>query len=1174
MFCRRCLFGLLILVGADCRVSQPARAPAAEGPAAVAGKGSRGSDLAAGFLNPPRSARPHAYWGWMDGQVRPDHFARELKEFTDKGLSGVYIFDVGARDPNDVIPAGPPFMGPESVKAIGRAVREATKLGLDVGLITSSSWNAGGSWVTPENASMGLFHCQTDLEGPKRLSEVLPFPSVPGKTLKGPDGLPVFYKDVAVLAVPQQRRLPGHEFVFELTPPGTYTVDHVVLYNTQNDDPKIHAKTPLFAKDFSVSVSTAGTDPQSFKEIVRGALGPSVEAQRFDFTPVQARYVKLAILSGHNPKLDRVQLGEFEVYSTDGTNVVGLRHPDGSRTGAKLLRYTSAEGHENEKNWTAQNIHDGATSGAHGSWSSAGPPPVVIEDVDSVVDLTDRVDAKGRLEWDVPPGQWAIMRFVCTNTGQGLAIPSPNSHGLAIDHFNAEATEMHFRHILDKLRAELGSFENTALKMAYVCSYELRGSTWTPDFLQQFHKYRGYDMTRYLPALFGCVIANHEITERFRYDFRKTLGDLLVDAFYRRAREISNEYGLLLCAEAGGPGPPLHNVPVDALKAQGALDIPRGEFWNAHNVWVVKETACAAHVYGLPIVDMEAFTSWRHWQDGPFESKPLADRAMCGGTSHFTFHTGAHNPPEAGKPGWVYHAGTHMYPNLAWWPMARSWVDYLARCSYLLQEGLFVGDVCYYYGDQGFNFVPPKHVDPSLGYGYDYDVANAEVILTRMEARDGRIVLPDGMSYELLVLPDRDDMDWDVLQKLEKLVAAGATVVGRKPTRSNGLADYPHRDEQVRKLADKLWGPCDGKEVQEHRYGKGEIIWGPTLREILASRGVGPDFTFVGRSEGAELDYIHRCTEHEDIYFVWNKNSRWEEVDCTFRVAGRAPELWMPDAGRIRGEIVYAAVEGGTNVPLRLPPLGSVFVVFRQETAEDHVVAFNRNDTPVFPVAPGAVDELPCAEVSRRDDRGFELVAWKAGAYSLETAGGKRAKVRVAGVPSPHEITGPWQVRFAGGWGAPASATFPELISWTEHPDSGIKYFSGIAAYEKEFELPAALVQSDRRLALDLGRVRFVADVSLNGKRLGILWKPPFRADITEAAKPENNRLVVEVANVWSNRLTGDARSPEGPRFCNTNITHSLTWEVPWKEAPLHESGLIGPVRVIPAREIKVPLAP
>jgi hypothetical protein len=884
------------------------------------------------------------YWVWVNGLTDKRQMTRELEELKAKGIGGVYIFDVGAQDPQKIVPAGPAFMGPESLDAIGHAVREATRLGLEMGLVTSSSWNCGGPWVKPEYASMGLYHCRVTVKGPRHFSESLPMPPLPKDAPRSPDGKPVFVQDVAILAVP-------------------------------------------------------------------------------------------------------------------GTSEM-------------------------------------------------------LEQADAIVDVTNRVDESGRLDWDVPAGEWILMRFVCANTGLALRLPSLNSGGLAIDHFNPDATRFHFEYLLDKLHQELGDFRNTALKQMYVCSYELSGSTWTPNFLAEFKTRRGYDMTRYLPVLAGCVVGNRELTARFEYDYRKTLGDLLVDAFYKTATELSNEHGLRLCAEAGGPGPPLHQVPVDALKAQGTLDIPRGEFWKDHDVWVVKETACAAHIYGKKLVDMESFTSWRHWQDGPFELKPIADRAFCDGTNHITFHTSAHNSSATDRPGWVYHAGTHIGPSIAWWPVAGAWIDYLSRCSHLLQQGLFVADVCYYYGDQGFNFVPPKHIDPSLGYGYDYDVTNAEVVLTRMRVRDGKLTLPDGLSYELLVLPEREDIDPAVLKKIEELVQAGATIVGPKPTRTGGLTDYPRQDAEIRRIADRLWGPCDGRQVTEHTYGKGKVIWGRSLCDILEARHTNPDFSFVPRGKGEyPLDYIHRRTDKADIYFVSNKTDVRQEAVCVFRVFDKTPELWMPDTGEMRRCESFERVSGGTRVPLRLEPYDSVFVVFR--------VTGDRTS------ATGAVGET--------DDL------------------------------DAREIAGPWHVYFPQGWGAPASRTFPNLISWTDDSDVGVKYFSGMATYCKEFTLsPAELAAG--KLVLDLGRVRFVAEVRLNGRNLGILWKPPFRIDITDAVRPGRNELVVEVANTWSNRLVGDACT-EGRDFCRTNIVKSLTWTVPWNETPLLESGLLGPVRLMASRK-------
>jgi len=1133
--------------------------------------------LVAGFRNPPNEARPSAYWLWLNGYVNREHVERELQELHDAGIRGVCIFDMGARGDKTVAPpAGPPFMSDRSVEDIAHAVQFAGRLGMDVELSVASSWDMGGSWVEPRHGSMGLFHTEVTVEGPRSFDEVLPFPPLPAKAPKGPDGKPAFYKDVAVLAVPAKERLPGHDFVFELDPPGVHTLSHAVLYNISSDDPKHHGKLHLFTKEFSIAVSETAPTDGAFREVLRASLEPNTEPQRFDLPSAKARYVRLRILSGHNERFDRVQLGEFELFDTEGINVVASHVADRSRDGAELIGYRSALGHD--RTWTAGNIHDGAKSGAHGGWSSAGPPPLLIKKLDSIIDLTDRIDDEGRLKWQAPAGQWVIMRFVCTNTGERLKVPSPSSDGLATDHLSREATLTFLTYLTDRLQTKLGDLSETALKYLYLASYEVRGSIWTPDLIEQFEGYRGYDMKPYLPTLSGSVVVSDEVTARFIYDYRKTLGDLLVDAYYRAAVEAARAVGLGIESEAGGPGPPIHQVPVDALKAQGAIDEVRGEFWpkrpDANRMWVVKETACAAHIYGKRRVHMEAFTSMHHWQDGPFDLKPSADRACCEGTNHFVWHTSSHLPPEAGKPGWVYHAGTHVNPNLVWWPKAKPFLDYLARCSFLLQQGLFVADVCYYYGDQGYNFVLPKHTDPLPGYGYDFDVTNREVILTRMSVRDGRIVLPDGMGYALLVLPDRQDIDLDVLKKLEQLVRDGAIVVGPKPTRANGLTDYPRRDDEVRRIADRLWGDCDGETVLEHTYGKGRVIWGRTPRDVLKELGVGPDFRVKLPRNDTDLDFIHRRTPDADIYFIRNKKSSWEQVGTVFRVEGRVPELWDPASGQITPHYAYRATDEGVSVSLRLAPYGSVFVVFRAPANDDGPAGlpllFSRDDKKTDHTRRDAVFGFP--RVVEWDGRQAKVMVLQTGSCRV---GGPligdawpRGTLVSVSLPEPIELAGPWEVRFADALGTAHSTTLDRLISWTEHPKDEVRYFSGIGRYHRSFDLPKGWLADDRRVFLDVGRLWAVGEVFVNGRSVGVLWKPSYVVDITDSARSGTNNLVVEVANTWSNRLAGDARLPEDERRTRTNVLY--TGGHSWKNTPLLESGLFGPVRILPAKIVSV----
>jgi hypothetical protein len=1114
--------------------------------------------LAAGFRNPPQAAKPSVYWLWLNGYVNRGYLDQELQAYADHGIGGLCVFDMGARGNEDFFPPdGPAFMEEPFVENIALTAELAAKHGLDIQLAACSSWDLGGAWVEPPHASMGLYRTETRIRGPRYYAEALPEPVLPAGSPRRADGRPAFFQDVAVLAIPETRRQPGYEFIFRLPRDQIHSVDHVVLYNTESDNPQRYGTLHLFAKDVSVAVSVDQPRERDFREILHATLEPHARAQRFDFPPTGARFARLRIHNGHNPRFDQVQLGEFELYNVDGVNVAGSIEIDRTQDSAEILWCNSelAVG----KRWTAANLHDGVKSGPTGSWAAPGLPPLLIEDRSRIVNVTAYLDDRGVLKWQVPEGPWTLMRFVCANTGERLKVPSPQSDGLATDHFSSTATRRFIQTLTERLERKMGDLRGSAIKQLYLPSYEVVGAKWTPDFLAQFRHYRHYDMTPYLPVLAGCQVESDERTLRFLYDFRKTLGDLLVDAYYRTASETARAAGLGIEAEAGGPGPPVHQVPVDALKALGAIDEMRGEFWpwrpERNQLWVVKETACAAHVYGRRRVHMEAFTGFRHWEDGPFELKPSADRAFCEGMNHVVWHSSSHQPPEAGKPGWVYGAGSHLTPNLVWWPMARPFLDYLTRCSFLLQQGLFVGDVCYYYGDQGYNFVPPKHVDPALGYGYDYDVANAEVVLERMQVRDGRIVLPDGMQYELLVLPEREDCDLAVLQKIEKLVRAGATVVGPKPLRANGLTAYPQRDRQVKELAGQIWGPVDGENELVHAYGKGQVIYGRRLREILIERGVGPDFQFTSSRNDTALDYIHRRTPEVDIYFIRNVNARTASVEATFRVTGKAPECWDPRTGRNHIIPVYEQTAQGTRLSLVLEPFGSTFVVFRRPAAPVHFCS-----------------AAPDLRVTQQTDGEVRIQAFSNGTFQITRSNGDRVDVAVKNLPSARPVQGPWTIQFAPGWGAPDSVTWTELQSWTDHEDSGIRHFSGIARYQTSFDLPPDWLQPERRVHLDLGRLWAVGRVRLNGVSLGVLWAPPYRVEITKAARAGQNKLEVEIANTWANRLVGDTQLAPEQRFCKTNITVSGTPGRPWKDVPLRASGLLGPVRLIPVQEKTVAL--
>jgi hypothetical protein len=654
-----------------------------------------------------------------------------------------------------------------------------------------------------------------------------------------------------------------------------------------------------------------------------------------------------------------------------------------------------------------------------------------------------------------------------------------------------------------------------------------------------------------LPALAGYTVGDTSISARFRQDFDRTIQDCVAENFYGHFAELCHKNGMLMGSEAAGPN---DIPPEDALRNLGRSDIPAGEFWvNGHykapNGYAdkrtsrlnLKQTASAAHIYGRPQAMAESFTQqepdYTHWSLGPSDLKPYANDAFCEGINRIMLHQATSQPPADGKPGYEFCAGQHFNPNITWWEQSPAFFTYLSRCQYMLQQGKFVGDVCFYLGERSPVLAPPKYLIASLGPGYDCDYTNADVLLTRMSVKNGRIMLPDGMSYRLLALqnctsPSAEisrevgnyqglnvsqvpsvSMSVKVIEKLRDLVRSGATVVGPPPENSGEVLNHEEADAVVKKIAAELWGDLDGKNRTVRQYGKGRIIWGKTPREVLLGDDIKPDFTFTGQDTRPEkFDYIHRTGADGEIYFVINRTNQTAAADFTFRTADKQPELWNPVTGEMRDAKAYRQSGGYTTVPLTLDAFGSWFVVFRN------------------PVSGGAAG---------------------------------KAKTNFPELTDGEIITGPWDVTFDTAWGGPAKVAFPELINWTKRPEEGIKYYSGKATYHKTFNLAKASTNKKQHLFLDLGNVRNVAEVRLNGKKLGVLWCAPWRLDITQAVKPTGNVLEVDVINLWVNRVIGDLNQPKEKRFTKTHDVFRFDM-VAKKTEPL-ESGLLGPVRVLMA---------
>lgn len=1075
--------------------------------------------LEAGFRAPPPAARPHTYWLWLNGHVHLPTAFDELKAMRDAGLGGVLLFEMGARgDKATTPPPGPAFLSPDWVKQLRATTDQARALGLQVDMSIISSWDMGGPWIEPKHAAMNLYSTETTAAATAGtpLDLVLPFPTPERAAPLAADGRPAFWTDVAVLALRAPRRLPAHEFVLRLDPVGTHELAAVVLDQGKPNAPAALAATMTPVREFSLAVSITGTAAEDFTEVHRGTLAATAGPQRIALPAgTRASHLRLRLLSGHDATRPRWTLGELEVLDPAGRNLAVSHRADQTRDGALLVRepvpltYTG---------WSAGKLHDGLREGAGGVFASAGRPSFDVAALSDVIDVTAHVDRTGHLRWEAPPGEWTLLRYVCMVTGEKLKVPSPSSDGLASDHLSAEATRIHMDNVITRLRAGLGDdLTKTGIENFYLASYEVVGRVWSPVFADEFKRRRGYDLTPYLPTIFGARIGGDTTTARFLFDYRKTLGEVLVDAYYRTAAAVARAAGLKIKSESGGPGPPIHTPPVDALLAQGAVDSVQGEFWpfwpDNDAINVIKEPASAAHIYGKPRVHLEAFTSFHHWAEGPQDLKPSADRVFTEGGNHFVWHTWTHQAPDYGLPGLVYGAGTHLSRSVTWWPKAKPFLDYLARGSFLLQRGQFVADVLYYYGDDGMNFVGPRKNPSTLGPGYDYDVTNADALLTRFTVRDGRLTLPEGTSYALLVLPDREDIHPPVLAKIESLVAAGATVLGRRPTRATGLENFPASDARVRELAAKLWADLDGKSRTTRTHGRGRVFTGVPERSVLATLGLAPDFTAP-----ATLDFTHRRDGDDEIYFVRNKTAAPVAATATFRAGDRTPELWDPITARIARAPSFRRTAAGVELPLTFAPNGSTFVIFRDRSTA-----------------------APLATTS-------------------ETA---------PGLPAALSLDRDWTIDFASPLGAaPARITLPQIAPWTSSTPTttnpALAAFTGTGTYRKTFTLPAGLRAPGRRLELDLGHLWTIGEVFLNGKSLGVLWTPPFRVDATDALRDGENQLTVEVINTWHNRLVGDARLPAAQRQTRTNV--AISQRKPWKDLDPIASGLFGPVRLVPVQ--------
>ena len=806
-----------------------------------------------------------------------------------------------------------------------------------------------------------------------------------------------------------------------------------------------------------------------------------------------------------------------------------------------------------------------------------------------IIDLTAQMTSAGTLTWTPPSGKWLVMRFGHTTTGVTNRTSPNGGKGLESDKLSREASTFQFDNLMQKIitRNRSLSGQDKTLVGVHIDSWEEGTQNWTPKMRAEFRQRRGYDILPFLPTLSGRVVGSTEITERFWWDLRQTVAELVTENFAGTFRELANKNGLRLTIEAYG-------APTIDMAYAAQADEPMAEFW-AWNPFrcaqVCTEMTSAAHTYGKRIVAAESFTSGspEKWQSHPGNIKELGDWAFCEGINRFVIHRYAAQPWTDVAPGMSMGPfGLHYERTQTWWEQSKAWHQYLTRCQSLLQQGQFMADIAYLAPEgapREFKAPPEAELAPHIRSGYGWDGCSADVVLTRMSVTGGRLVLPDGMSYRALVLPEAESMTPALLTKIQQLADGGAMIVGpaTPPVKSPSLADLGTGDAKLGITAAALWA-------------SGKILTGKTAQEFLAERGVPPDF-----SANPLLRYTHRRIGEAEVYFVANPQAVQVVAVAGFRVTGKQPELWWPDTGRMESLVSFQETHGVTRVPIQLDSNGSVFVVFRRPSAGmDPVVALQYegktqwnltnpaaacNNPKAAKDEPGPAE--PAADLHGEADKGMVLAASRAGRYDLQTASGKTRMVTVPALPAAHALAGPWRVRFDPAAGGPGEVTFARLEDWSQRPEDGIRYYSGTADYQTTF-VAGPLVPNQTWL-LDLGKVEVMAEVLLNGKNLGILWKSPCRVDVSSALVAGVNRLEVKVVNLWINRQIGDETLPEDsarevkgnlktwPQWLQqdkpspTGRFSFTTWRLWKKRDKLRASGLIGPVVLHPSMTVLMP---
>ncbi len=1087
--------------------------------------------LASDFADPPPDARPRVWWHWMNGNVTKDGIAKDLEWMKRVGIGGLQNFDANLTTPQ-IVPQRLVYMTPEWKDAFRFAAETADRLDLELAIAASPGWSeTGGPWVKAEDGMKKVVWSEIEVSGTRRTSIKLPAPpkasgpfldlSTGSDILESATGNkpfvpPVHYGDIAVLAypAPTSAKLPTPRAFWNGKAIDASALTDDKLTTSVEVSPASVAQPLVLSIDFD--------EPQTVRSIrlfFQGAT-PSIGGHagvlpRLEASDDGTQWRKLADLplssvpttvsfASATARAFRVVLeatkSELPFKAAAGADPSALAAIFKAPATLKIAQLQLLA--EAKVNLFETKAGFSISDDYYSLDGNVGPDlsGVAVKDV---IDLTARMKADGTLDWKPPKGNWRIVRLGYSLTGKVNHPATFEATGLEVDKYDAKAVRNYMEEYLGMYKDTVGSelMGERGVRALLTDSIEVGASNWTPELIEQFRTRRGYDPTPFLPSLSGTIIGSRRESDAFLYDFRRTLTELMASEHYGTVAKVAHEHGLKVYGEALEGFRPTLGDDIDMRKY---ADYPMAALWtfgrdaggNPSYRADMKGAASTANLYGQKIVAAESMTSvLAPWGHAPSDLRRVIDLEFATGINRPVIHTSVHQPVDDKQPGLsLLVFGQYFNRHDTWAEMAKPWVDYLARNSHMLQQGRTVADVAYFYGEDA-SWIAHSYQTYSkqLPTRYNYDLINAEAILNLLKVEGGEVISPIGARYRVIYLGGTSQkMTLPVLRRLAALAEGGATIVGQAPNGSPSLKDEA---AEYAALVKKLWS---GNATT--RVGRGQVIVNTDVEAVLGSLGVAPDFSYEKPASDSEVLFLHRQLDDGDVYFVNNRVNRAERIEARFRVVGKAPQLWRADTGAVE-PLSYRIENGVTIVPLEMIAEDSFFVVFRTPTAETSATVAKTNRKSVL------------------------------------------------------TLEGNWTVSFQPGRGAPEVVTLPTLASLSEHSDSGIKYFSGIATYTKRFTLPRE-VKRGQSVMLDLGNLGDMAEVRINGQLIGTVWHAPYQIDVGKSVRAGANELEVKVANLWVNRLIGDAQ-PNAKKVAFTTLP---TYRA---DAPLRPSGLIGPVRLL-----------